>query len=348
MKWITALPRWIFLGMALPLVVLNGWVIVLLLQYFRSVVTIFVGAAILSFALDYPVRWLQRYRMLRFHAVILVFLIAVSFFLLLAVTIVPIVFVQFNELVTRFPLWLESGNHQFQAIQTWTLARRLPVDFSKLASWVESSLPGQLQNFSSNVLSFSLGLLGSALDFSLAIAVTFYLLLYGDRFWDGIFQWFPSPWQRELRQSFRQNFHNYFIGQSTLACLMGLSMVVAFLVLQVPFGLLFGLGIGLMTLFPFGAVLSIWSISFLIALGNIWLGAKVLVIALLIDQSIESGIAPRLLGRFTGLNPVWILLVLLVGVRMGGLLGLLLAVPTAGFIKNTFDIILSPPIDSHG
>ena len=150
----------------------------------------------------------------------------------------------------------------------------------------------------------------------------------------------------KLRSALRQNFHNYFIGQATLASLMGLTLTIAFLILNVPFGLLFGLGIGIMTLFPFGAVFSIWFVSFLIALTEFWLGVKVLVIGLLIDQSIESGIAPRLLGRFTGLNPVWVLAALLLGVRVGGLLGLLIAVPTASFVKNTIDSMRLQPKDT--
>jgi predicted PurR-regulated permease PerM len=145
----------------------------------------------------------------------------------------------------------------------------------------------------------------------------------------------------------RLNFHNYFIGQATLASLMAVSITVAFLVLKVPFGLLFGLAIGFMTLLPFGAVFSIWLVSFLIGLNSLWLGIKVLFVALVIDQSIESGIAPRLLGRFTGLNPVWVLIALLLGVRIGGLLGLLIAVPTASFIKSIIDMLKAPASNSR-
>jgi predicted PurR-regulated permease PerM len=339
MKWLEKSPRWVVLGMVLPLIVLNGWLLLLLLDYFRSLVTIVVGATILSFILDYPVQWLQRRRILRFHAVVLVFLVALSFFLVIAVTIFPTLIEQVNDFVNRLPTWLDSGIEQLQAIQNWALARRLPVDMTELVVQLQNSLSGQLQALSSSVFSFGLGLVGSALDLTLMIVVTFYMMLYGDRLWDGIFQWFPTRLSIKLRRSLNKNFHNYFIGQATLASLMGLSMIVAFLVMQLPFGLLFGLVIGLMTLFPFGAVFSIWVISFLVSLNSFWLGIKVLIVSILIDQSIESGIAPRLLGRFTGLNPVWVLIVLIVGARIAGLLGLVIAVPTAGFIKNIIEIL---------
>ncbi|NJO93928.1 MAG: AI-2E family transporter [Hydrococcus sp. RM1_1_31] len=70
----------------------------------------------------------------------------------------------------------------------------------------------------------------------------------------------------------RQNFHNYFIGQASLAAIMGISMMVAFIVLRVPFALLFGLGVGFLALFPFGTGVSITVIGLLIALKNFWLG----------------------------------------------------------------------------
>ncbi|HEY9621855.1 MAG TPA: AI-2E family transporter [Crinalium sp.] len=346
MKWMEKSPRWLIWGLVLPLVVLNGWLLLLLLDYFRSLVTILVSATILSFVLDYPVKWLQRRGILRFHAVLLVFLIALSFFLIVAVTIFPVLLEQVNEFINRLPVWLESGVKQLQAIQHWALVRRLPVDLTELVVQLQNSLSSQLQTLSSGVLSFGLGLVGSALDLTLTIVVTFYMLLHGDRLWDGIFQWLPTPLSAKLRRSLRRNFHNYFIGQATLASLMGLTMIVAFLIMQVPFGLLFGLVIGMMTLFPFGAVFSIWVVSFLVSLSSAWLGLRVLFVGILIDQSIESGIAPRLLGRFTGLNPVWVLIVLLLGARLCGLLGLVIAVPTAGFIKNMIDALRDPVQDA--
>jgi predicted PurR-regulated permease PerM len=78
-------------------------------------------------------------------------------------------------------------------------------------------------------------------------------------------------------------------------------------------------------------------ITLLIASHDFWLGVKVLVVAFVVDQVIDQAIAPRLLGSFTGLRPVWVLISLVVGTYVGGLLGLVVAVPLAGFIKSTAD-----------
>jgi predicted PurR-regulated permease PerM len=123
-------------------------------------------------------------------------------------------------------------------------------------------------------------------------------------------------------------------------------MTLAFVLLRVPFGLVFGLGVGVLALFAFGAALGITLVSGLTALSSIWLGGKVLAIAVVIDQLIENAIAPQLIGGFTGLSPVWILISLLVGAKVAGLLGVVVAVPIAGSIRDSLATLVPPPADS--
>jgi predicted PurR-regulated permease PerM len=58
-----------------------------------------------------------------------------------------------------------------------------------------------------------------------------------------------------------------------------------------------------------------------------------------VQQILENLIAPRILGSFTGLNPVWILISVLTGARIGGLLGVIVAVPCAVVIKSIISAI---------
>jgi predicted PurR-regulated permease PerM len=115
---------------------------------------------------------------------------------------------------------------------------------------------------------------------------------------------------------------------------MASALIPAFLWLKVPFGLLFGLTIGIMALVPFGGSVGIILTTSLVALQDFWMGARVLVAAVIVQQILENLIAPRILGSFTGLNPVWILISVLTGARVGGLLGVIVAVPTAVIVKT--------------
>ena len=63
--------RWLCWGMALPIIALNGWVLMLILDYFQSPIRIFIIGNLLAFILGYTVYWLQRHpRIQRLHAVI--------------------------------------------------------------------------------------------------------------------------------------------------------------------------------------------------------------------------------------------------------------------------------------
>jgi predicted PurR-regulated permease PerM len=344
MKFFTSLPRWFLWGLVLPLIILNGWALLLLLNYFQGAIATFVTAMLLAFVLNYPVRLLQRLKISRNLAVLIVLLAAIALLGIFGVTVFPALISQVNELANRLPTWIDSGSEQLQIFQTWAANHQISIDVSKLITQLEERLSNQLQTLSATVLNFLLDAIGSILNLVLTIVLTFYLLLHGERLWNGIFQWFPSQIGAQIRQALRQNFQNYFIGQVTLALLMGISMTTAFVIIQLPFGLLFGLAVGLLALFPFGAAFGITVVSLLTALKSFWLGLKVLVMATIIDQAIENGIAPQLMGGFTGLNPVWILLSLLVGVKVGGLLGLVLAVPLASSLKSIVDMLHPPKI----
>lgn len=69
---------------------------------------------------------------------------------------------------------------------------------------------------------------------------------------------------------------------------------------------------------------------------------KVLVIAILVGQVNENAIALRLIGGMTGLNPALVFISLLIGAKVGGILGLLLVAPIASFIKRMTDTLRDP------
>ena len=335
-------------GLPLPLIVLNGWVLLLVLNYFRDIITIVVVATLVAFVLDYPVTWLQLRGLGRRRAVLLVLLFFGLVLLVLGITLIPLLIEQINELGSRLPTWISSGTQQLDTFQSWANARRIPVNLNRWIAQLEDQIAAQLQAASGSVVGTLVSAIGSLLNVMLTLVLTFYLLLQGKQIRDGMFRYAPLTWGPRLRESLRQNFHNYFAGQATLALLMGLSMTMAFTIIRVPFGLVFGLGVGVMALFPFGAALGIALVSFLAALNSFWLGVKVLLVATIIDQLIENGIAPQLIGGFTGLSPVWILLSLLFGAKVAGILGLIVAVPIASSIRDLLFFTVPDSTDDTG
>ena len=335
---IIKLPKWLTIGLVVPLLVLNGWLIILAFEYFESLITILITATLLSFILDYPVRFIEQRKIPRAIAILLVLLIGILLLGIIGVTVIPILLDQLNALLERLPSYVASGSEQAKVFEAWADERNLPVSISSLVADSLSRVSSQLQDLSGQILGSFFSVVGSLLDLLLTIVLTLYMLLHGNELWEDLFRLFPDNPRIDVRDSLKRTFNNYFIGQITVASVMGVSITIAFLIIQIPFALLFGLVVGLMALFPFGAALSISLVSFLMALKSIWLGLKVLAIAFIIEQIVESIIAPRLLGEFTGLNPILVLVSLLIGAQLGGFLGLILAVPIASFIKTLFTL----------
>ncbi|MCG6136288.1 MAG: AI-2E family transporter [Nostoc sp. LLA-1] len=317
-----------------PLLVLNGWAISAIFHYFHSLIVILVGASVLAFLLNYPVSWMERQGARREQVAILVFLLALSVLLALGVTLFPLALTQAQQLVARLPELIDSGRSQLMMLNEKAETLNLPINLDALVVQINDRVKGQLQAIAGQVLNLAVVTFTSLLDFLLTMVLTFYLLQHGGELWQSLVEWLPTRFRKPFSQTVRLSFQNFFITQLILSTCMASALIPTFLWLKVPFGLLFGLTIGIMALVPFGGSVGIALTTSLVALQDFGMGIRVLIAAVIVQQILENLIAPRILGSFTGLNPVWILISVLTGARIGGLLGVIVAVPTAVIIKT--------------
>jgi predicted PurR-regulated permease PerM len=132
-------------------------------------------------------------------------------------------------------------------------------------------------------------------------------------------------------------FKDYFISRLILATGSSIARVIVFAALGLPYTILFAFGLGLASLIPFaGAVVTLFG-TIILALKSGVFAVKFFLSAIIIDQITDNGVAPKLMGDKIGLNPVWILISIFIGAELGGLLGVLLAVPVASVIKRIVD-----------
>lgn len=333
------LPRFFTLGLAFPVIFLNGWLLLLLANALQPLVSSLIAATLVAFLLDYPIRFLQQRGVTRGISVAIVLLLFVLIVTVIVIFLGPVILRQANELITRLPEWLKSGQMQLRSLEAWAEEQQIPVDFSANLNQLIERLTSVMRSLTSQLITILFSAIGSIVNIFLTVALTIFLVLRGDRLWAGILSWLPVKLSNLIRQSLPQNFERFIAGQVTLASIVALSQVAAMLFLRVPLAQLFGFGIGVASLIPLGGITTISIVSLLLALQNFWLGVKVFLIAILINQICENILGPRIVGELTGLNPVWMLVSLDIGVKLGGALGLLVAVPIASFIKATFDTI---------
>jgi predicted PurR-regulated permease PerM len=121
MNSLNRLLKWLFIGLLFPLLFLNGWLALQAFKYFQPLVTIFILATLLTFILNYPVSFLQQRGVKRNYAVIGVFLPAVVVLVALAITLVPFLLEEFNEIAKLIPQWIDSGSQQLQSVHEWAV-----------------------------------------------------------------------------------------------------------------------------------------------------------------------------------------------------------------------------------
>jgi predicted PurR-regulated permease PerM len=328
----------LLIGLGVPVVGLNLWVISQLFRYFEHLVTVLTIATLVAFLLNYPVKIIERLHIKRLPATIAVLFFTLTLLVILGVTVVPSAIDQTSQLIQQVPEWIRASNENINSWEEWGKGKGLPLDLNVLRTQINAKIDTQLQSIGAQVLGLAVGTVSGVLDTLSIVVLAVYMLLYGDRLWGGIIDLLPDRIGIPLSESLRLNFQNFFISQLLLGTFMASTLTPVFFLLQVPFGLSFAILIGCSELIPFvGASLGIGLVTILIMLKNFGLGVSVLISAIIIQQVKDNLLAPKLMGDFIGLNPVVILICLLAGGQIAGLLGIIISVPIAGTIKGTID-----------
>ena len=334
------LQRLLILGLSGPVVGLNIWLLTQVFRYFEALITILVMAAILAFLLNYPVRMFQKARLSRAQAVIIVLIITVTLLVIAGLTLVPIIADQTAQLFSKIPGWLEASATNIQALDSWAKDRNLPIDLLGFSDRINNQIESQLETVAKQALGLALGTVNWVITSILILVLSFYMLLYGNRLWNGLINLLPPQYGIPFRDSLELNFHNFIVSQILLAAFMALALIPLFILLKVPFALLFVVLIGIAEIIPLvGPALGIGLVAFLLFLQNPWLAVQVAVSATVLQQIRDNVIAPKMMGDLTGLNPIWIFIALLMGLQIAGFLGIVVAVPISGTIKGTLDAV---------
>lgn len=341
------------------LVLAAGWSTLKVINYFSELISIVVTAALLAFVLNYPVKVLcaqlptlpggaangRTVRLSRSIAASFVYLLVLAMVGVLAVTLVPPVLNQLQQLIVNLPELIASGQQQLNDFQSWSRAHHLRF----AAPLVQEQLLAQVQQraeaIATNGIGFLLGTFNWVIDGILVLVISFYLLLDGERLWGSVTRFFSPPIRDYLTQSFRSNLQRFFSGQLLLGLFMAVTLSLAFWWLQIPFFLVLSLFIGLMEVIPFiGATLGIITVGVLVAFMNWWLAVQGVAVAIALQQIKDNVLAPRILGNLTGLSPAIVLAALLLGGKVGGLLGVILAIPLAGMVRTVVELLLDPTL----
>lgn len=252
---------------------------------------------------------------------------------------VPAIAGQLSALGERAPEFGEKAAQVVVDVQDRLDRAGVRVDMEGLYG----AVPGRLGELTGAFAADALAIVAATgvllFDMTLVLIIAFFMLIDGDRLWDG-FTGILSDELRSEAELFRQSTDRSFGGFLRASLFLGLIYGVATLFilapLGVPFAGLLALTSGLVMIIPFfGPVIAIVPVLVTTVVGAPDRFLPVLVLTIALQQVTLNVIGPRLMANVIGIHPIFVFLALLLGAKIAGFWGVLLAMPIAGIV-NTF------------
>jgi predicted PurR-regulated permease PerM len=295
------------------------------LFYIRDVIILFFFVLIIVAALNPIVdRWSEE--MPRTVAISLLFLLIALFLIAAGLLIVPPLVQQIEQFAQNIPDYISK----------WAPAIESLRNISSESQRTLFSVSNQLANFGENLLTTTLGVVSGIVALLTVVASSFYLLSEKDKA-NRFFRNLPIENKdtiAEVIDKIGQKMGSWLRSQLTLMTIIGAISTVAMLILGVPYALALGIWAGLMEAIPYiGPVLGAVP-AVLVALTVSPIKALILLVIFVLVQQLEGQIlVPKIMGKAVGLSPVVIIFAVLIGARLYGLMGVLLAVPAAAVLS---------------
>lgn len=234
----------------------------------------------------------------------------------------------------------------------WDLMDRLDK-LNINSSEIKASVDTFMKNIGNYLLSLSSGLGSLANNLKDGLATAFFALIFSIYFlldmpklktyWGKVFDVIiPKKAKQVLDTAIKDAdkvFSGYIRGQAIDAFMVGVVVSIVFSIIGIEYAIVIGLLIGLGNLIPYmGPIVGYSSIAVVGIATSDYKSMFIAAIALLIIQAIDGNlIYPKLLSTSVNIHPMIVIISLTVGASIGGLLGMIVAVPTGALVKVWFE-----------
>lgn len=248
--------------------------------------------------------------------------------------------------------------------QLTALLRTLPDSVQRIADWMsalrlrlQARVPGLVlpELDASGLLSQLSGLAGSTINLavnvadgigqaSMAAVLAFFFLCDRDRLLLRLELLLPRagrPTAVRMGNAVCRELRLYLQGQLLVAGAVSLLSVAALSLVDLENALALGLIIGILNMIPYFGPFIGGAPAVLFALSDGWQRAALTLLALSLVQQLDGAwISPRIMGSLTGFSPATVLLGIFAGARLGGVAGMLLALPVMMSLRTAFRIFV--------
>ena len=185
------------------------------------------------------------------------------------------------------------------------------------------------------------GWLSHIFDILTAVFLCIYFMLEGEHAYNFFLSIFPSSERRRLDITLKKaelKMSKWLFGQGLLMLTLGVCSTITFGFLHVRYFILFGVLMGLLNIIPIaGGVVTILAVAAVAAIDS-WTKMAGVLIFYAIYVNVENAfLTPRIMRSSVNLMGLTVLVALLLGTALAGIVGALVAVPTAALISVLLD-----------
>lgn len=307
----------------------------------RDVIVILFLAIIIASAVGPFANWLEEKRIPRLLGVLLLYLAFFGLVIFLLSLVVPFLAAELGQLTQALPKFVSSLSGALEKAQQTTSSRYFDF-FSEIQNLLDS-FAQFLQVYSQSAINLVINIFGGVLSFVAVIIISFYLSVMRRGIIGFISSVLPEKYEEYVVGLWKRAEYKvgrWLQGQLLLALSVGLMVFVGLSLLHVKYALLLGVLAMVLEIVPMvGPVISAIPGIIFAFIQSSTLGIWVVVFYVAVQQIENHIFAPLILGKTLGLNPVTVIVALLIGGKIAGILGILLAVPVAVIIVEILDDI---------
>ena len=310
-----------------------------------DVLTMTGGGIALALILSFPVGFLSRF-MPRGLAILLSFLLVVGLIVLAAIYLVPLVVEQLASLVSAVPEIANTiGQYLQNALDFLQNRGLLPSDPQQIISRIRDDAANAAQTVAGSVLSGAFGFVYSTFGFVVTlfgiIFIGAYLLVDVRRVEATFLRAVPHDYRHDAKtlwEAFGYSLSKYLGGLALVLAIQGAISAVGLFLLGVPYALVLGAVVSVMAVIPYlGAWIS-GTLAVIVALTVSPTTALLTAFLFLGIQQLEGNfLTPKIQGDTLHVHPILIFLAVIIGGGLGGIPGVIVAVPTSAVLRVLFD-----------
>ncbi len=301
---------------------------IFLIYYTRDILAILFISLIIVATLSPIADYLTKYLKYRVISVLIIYLVGLIALSGLVAALVPALSQQTQEIVSNFPSYTDQI--------PWLRDFGQLIKDQFLADANVSSLTEYITQSSLQIFQFTGSVIGIIASLLVIIVISFYGLISEDNIKGELKKYIETHFNKRYWQIINKIYSKlgtWLRSQILLAVIIGLITGLGLYLLSVPHALLLGVLAGVLEIIPvLGPVIaSIPAIIIGLAVSPL-IGLAVLVLYVVVHQVESYVLVPKVMERALGLSPVLILTALLIGGKLGGIVGAIIAVPLASAI----------------